>query len=86
MILNGKIKTQAQREIICNFRYRECIIRVSSRQKSLSHISMTYDAKLLDFSSQEKVFLTSVMGPETNRSSVHVSFLILLSKNVKQIK
>lgn len=49
----------------------ECIIRVSFRQKSLPYISMMCDAKLLDFSSQ-KVFLTTMMGPETNGSSVRV--------------
>lgn len=63
----------------------ECIIRVSFRQKSLPYISMMYDAKLLGFSSQ-KVFLTAMMGPETNGSSVRVSFLILPRKNVTQIK
>lgn len=33
---------------------------------------MMYDAKSLDFSSQGKVFLTAVMGPETNVSLVRV--------------
>lgn len=63
-----------------------CIIRVSSGQKSLSYINMMYDAKSLDFNSQAKVFLTSAMGPETNVHLVRVSFLILPSKKVKEIK
>lgn len=59
---------------------------MSSGQKILSYVNMMYDAKSLDFNSQGKVFLTAAMDPETNVGLVRVSFLILPSKKVKQIK
>lgn len=82
----ARLKTRLKRKSFATLTTLECIIRVSSRQKSLSYINMMYDAKSLDFSSQGKVFLTAAMSPETNVSLVRVSFLILPSKNVKQIK